>query len=728
MTVEDFGTAIGLTSQTLQPIDPSRVGDYMKQALESLAEALEMSSNLRVSRLEVLPPDERALLLYQWNSTMNDYPQQKTIHSLFEDQVGRTPKATAVVFLDQSLTYAELNARANRLAHHLIGLGVQPDMRVAICVERSFAMIIGVLAILKAGGAYVPLDPVYASKRLRGILTDATPSIVVADESGRKILGEGALSNVEVVDPNTVFDVDHESTRSRDESVGSDPLDSNPQVPGLTSHHLAYVIYTSGSTGKPKGVLIEHQGVVNLIHGRPEMFGILHSSRVLQFTSLGFDHSVSEIFSTLSFGASLHLIRDDVRLDRNQLWDYLLRRSITHVSLTPALLQDIKGLPTLNTLSALIVMGEAFPVSLIPPLRQVAPHCTIINDYGPTETSVATIDWSCPPDFSGDVVPIGQPTANKRAYILDKYGQPVPLGTIGELYIGGVGVARGYLNRPELTAKAFLPDPFAVGSDARMYKTGDLARYLPDGSIVFLGRNDHQVKIRGFRIELEEIEARLVDHTMVDKAAVIAMGEGNDKRLVAYVIAKPDDQLVHSLRTHLSSSLPEYMVPAAIVRLDALPLNSNGKLDRKALPAPDSSAFARLEYEEPQGEIESRVAHIWAELLHLDRVSRNDNFFALGGHSLLAVQLIERLRRTGLTLSVSALFKTPTLSILAESLSELQEQMVPSNLITPDTKSITPEILPLVSVTQSDIDRIVNQVPSGVANIQDIYSLSPLQE
>ncbi|KAF9983058.1 hypothetical protein BGZ65_002231 [Modicella reniformis] len=717
LSVEDFGTELGLTVDVVHPFDPERICGYMQQSLQSLAEALDHTPDMVAQDLEILPLEERRLLLHTWNTTQQDFPSHQCIHHLFEHQVERTPQATALVFMDQSLSYSELNERANRLAHNLIERGVRPDMCVAICVERSFAMVVGVLAILKAGGAYVPLDPAYASERLRDILTDASPSIVVADKCGQKALGEVSLSSVCVVDPNGV-DMDSVLSSST----------SNPQVPGLTSHHLMYIIYTSGSTGKAKGVLIEHQGVINLIHGRPEMFGISSSSRALQFTSLSFDHSVSEIFSVLTAGASLHLVPDDIRLDRYRLWNYLERHSITHISITPTLLQDSKDLSPLKTPITFVIMGETLSASLILQVRTIIPNGRIINDYGPTETSVATAVWDCPTNFHGDIVPIGRPLPNKKIYILDKQERPVPLGVVGELYIGGVGVARGYLNRPELTDKVFVPDPFAGDHDARLYKTGDLAQYLPDGNIVFLGRNDHQVKIRGFRIELGEIEARLSEHTKVDTAAVIAIGEGSDRRLVAYVVAKPDDQLVHSLRIHLTSRLPEYMVPAAIVRLDTLPLTSNGKLNRKALPAPDSTAFDLQEYEEPQGEIENRIAQIWADLLHLDQVSRNDNFFALGGHSLLAVQLIERLRRAGLALSVSALFKTSTLSILAESLSEYQEQMIPSNLITPDTTSITPEILPLVSVTQSEIDHIVNQVPSGVANIQDIYSLSPLQE
>jgi amino acid adenylation domain-containing protein len=502
----------------------------------------------------------------------------------------------------------------------------------------------------------------------------------------------------------------------------------NPLVSDLSSRNLAYIIYTSGSTGKPKGVLIEHQGAVNLLYGRPEMFGISSSSRVLQFTSLSFDHSVSEIYSALTGGASLHMIREDTRLDRNALWQYMSTRSITHVSLTPSLLQDTKGLPVLTTPLTFVIMGELLTAATISQVYKVVPNGRIINEYGPTEASVATTVWDCPHDFHGDVVPLGRPIPNKTVYILDKYLQPVPLGATGEMFIGGVGVARGYLNRSELTAQLFLPDPFTDEPGARMYKTGDLARFLPDGNIVYLGRNDHQVKIRGFRVELGEIETRLSEHPLVDKSIVLGLGEGNNKRLVAYVAAPVGDDLVHILRSYLTSCLPDYMVPAAIVRMDSLPLNSNGKIDRKALPDPDSSAFAREDYEEPQGMEEIAVAQIWSELLHIDKISRNDNFFALGGHSLLAVQLIERLRRVGLSIPVRDLFKNPTLRVLVQSMSRHEITAAPSNLITPDTTKITPNMLPLISLTQTDIDHVINHVPGGVSNIQDIYALSPLQE
>ncbi|ORX95053.1 acetyl-CoA synthetase-like protein, partial [Basidiobolus meristosporus CBS 931.73] len=500
--------------------------------------------------VDLLSPAERELVLGEWNDTQQDYPLELCIHHLFEQQVERTPQATALVFDGQSLTYAELNELANRLAYQLIILGVQPESVVAICAERSVAMVAGVLAILKAGKAYIPPDPSYASDRLRDILLDSSPHIVVADTLGQQALGEGVQTSWRQNRAQTASS--YESHFSGGKSVNSL---TNPQVAGLTSSNLAYIIYTSGSTGKPKGVMVEHRGLSNLVYGIRTSCSSFHS-----------------------------------------------------------------------------------PLTAVPVLG-----------------------------FSGDVVPIGRPIASKCIYILDEHRQLVPLGATGELYIGGAGVARGYLNRPDLTAQVFLRDPFSGEQDARMYKTGDQARYLADGNIVFLGRNDHQVKIRGFRIELGEIEARLTEHMLVHLAAVIAMGEESARKLVAYVVAKHHDQLVHTLRSYLRLCLPDYMVPAAFVRLDSLPLNSNGKLDRKALPAPDNEAFAHHFHEEPHGEVETTMARIWSELLHLDVVSRHDNFFSLGGHSLLAVQLIERLRCVGLTLTIRHLFSTPTLSALARS-------------------------------------------------------------
>ncbi|KAG0197423.1 hypothetical protein BGX28_009095, partial [Mortierella sp. GBA30] len=657
-----------------------------------------------------------------------DYHDHLCLHHLFEEQVERTPEAFALVFEDQTLSYAELNSRANRLAYRLIQLGVKPDTFVAICVERSPAMVIGILAILKAGGAYVPLDPFYASERLGDILVDAAPSIVVVDDAGRNALGNAALSKVTVLEPDTM-----------DRSVCS----SNPHVQGLTSHHLAYIIYTSGSTGKPKGVLIEHGGVVNFVQCMQDELQVDSSSHCTQFLSMSFDASANEIFSAICYGGSLHLLQDTVRLDRERIWDYLQRNSITHAVLTPTLLQDCQGMPELQSLRSITVTGEAMPPSLPQVLRRIAPNSSIINGYGPTECCIGTTVWQCTPDYCGDIVPIGRPIPHKTVYLLDGYGNPVPLGAVGEIFIGGIGVARGYLNRPELTADRFLLDPFTAGSKARMYKTGDRARYLPDGNLVYMGRNDNQIKIRGFRVELGEIEARLKEHFLVSEAMVIASGEESYKRLVAYVIVKQGDQLqqamdqvegsakaqlVMTLRSHLATKLPDYMVPAAFVRMDAFPLTPNGKLDRRSLPLPAEGDYAHQEYEDPQGEVELALAAIWSELLRVERVGRHDSFFALGGHSLLMVQLIARLHRLGYSVSVHAIFESPTLSVLAQSIGHHVDVVIPPNLITRDTTKITPEMLPLVDLDQKDIDQIVDHVPGCVANIQDIYALSPLQD
>ncbi|ORX97912.1 Non-ribosomal peptide synthetase module [Basidiobolus meristosporus CBS 931.73] len=678
---------------------------YLKMMLQGM-----MADPTRsVHKVNIITPAERTLLTETWNQTHMTYAKHTCIHQLFEQQVMRTPNATALVYEGQVWSYEEVNERANRLAHQLVSLGVKPDMRIAICVERSPAMVVGLLAILKAGGAFVPLDPAYPSNRLVYILNDAAPVVLIADGVGRSVLSSESLASLTILDPNM------ETTW---------PC-TNPTIVGLASHHLAYVIYTSGSTGNPKGVMVEHRGVTNLIQAERSCFGADSSSRVLQFASLSFDTSVSEIFMALSCGGSLYLPPDIARFDRNALWSYLAHHAISHVTLTPTMLQDGQNLPILNTPLTLIMGGEALSGAL---LQTLIPQGVVINAYGPTEASISAIIWRCPPDFKGEVVPIGRPIANTRVYLLDKYGQPVPLGAVGEIYIGGAGVTRGYLNRPDMTAERFLPDPFSNDDDGRMYKTGDLARYLQDGTIVYLGRNDQQVKMHGIRIEVGEIEARLVEHPQVREAVVLVLGEGSSKRLVAYVMADPDEYLGRTLRVYLKSKMPEYMIPTNFVRLDALPLSPNDKLDRRALPTPDEDSFARQVYEAPRGEIEMALAAIWSELLHVEHISRHDNFFALGGHSLAVIALIERLRCIGLTVSLRTLFNNHTLGSLAKGLGQHHQLHIPPNSITPGSTTLTPAQLPLIDLSQADIDIIARQVPNGAQNIQDIYALSPLQE
>ncbi|KAG0195808.1 hypothetical protein BGX28_000579, partial [Mortierella sp. GBA30] len=657
ISVEDYGTSLGLTAQVAQPLDPARVCGYMQEALTSLADLLENAPNTPVAQLEVLPMDERQMLLSEWNSTAEADRDQHCLHHLFEQQVERTPDAVAVVHLDQSLTYAELNNRANSLAHHLIAHGVKPETLVAICVERSLAMIVGILAILKAGGAYIPLDPLHASERLQDVLDDTAPICVIADKAGKKVLRQASVSESLVLDPNAPIT----------------DLTFNPMVTELTPQHLAYILYTSGSTGKPKGVMVEHRGVVNLVQHHSEVYGVPEHARSLQLASISFDASVAEIFLAITFGHILYIVPDKLRMDRDKLWKYIDQHSITFVTCTPAFLQDVNDLPPTSKALTLVLGGEALSNSLLHSL--IRQGNTIFNDYGPTEASISSATWKCPVDYQGDVVPIGRPVKNTRLYVLDAHQQLAPAGVIGELYIGGAGVARGYLNKPEQTAERFLLDPFSKDEGARMYRTGDLARYLSDGNLVYLGRNDDQVKIRGFRVELGEVEARLAEHDLVAEAVVVAMGEGSNRRLVAYVITRNGESssiehLPLALRSHLSKRLPDYMVPTAFVRMDAFPLTPNDKLDRRALPTPGYGAFALQEYAAPQGDIENALAAIWSKLLHVERVGRHDSFFALGGHSLLAVRLVNRVSNLGAHIPLSSLFDSPTLMAFATVVSE----------------------------------------------------------
>ncbi|KAF9396662.1 hypothetical protein CPC16_010233, partial [Podila verticillata] len=546
---------------------------YQRRFVQFL-EALAADTTQPIGGVELLNAEERHRLLVEWNTTQQAYPSHRCSHQLFEAQVARTPAATALVHEDQTLSYAQLNAQANRLAHRLIELGVQPDARVALCVERSPAMVVGLLAILKAGGAYVPLDPAYPGERLTHILADAAPDIVLADVAGRAALGDVALVSRTVLDP----------------TVLPDRLDTNPSVPGLTARHLAYVIYTSGSTGTPKGVMVEHQSLANLYSALQQAVFArcpMHA-RVGLNASIIFDASLQSVLSLLN-GCTLIPLPQPIRSDGAALLQWLAATNVDVLDCTPLQLEMLLSAGLLKHPRALtlLVGGESIAASTWQGLAN-APHLTVYNVYGPTECTVdATLAELKPTQM---LPTIGRPIANTRIYLLDAHGQPVPLGAVGELYIGGAGVARGYLNRPELTVARFVPDPFCDYADARMYKTGDLARYRPDGNLEYLGRNDHQIKLRGFRIEPGEIEARLVTHPAVREAVVLALGEASDKRLIAYVVAEPDASLASTLRAHVAAGLPEYMVPAAFVQLDAWPLTPNGKLDRRALPAPDADA------------------------------------------------------------------------------------------------------------------------------------------
>ncbi|TCU64273.1 amino acid adenylation domain-containing protein [Bradyrhizobium sp. R2.2-H] len=688
--------------------------------LVSVLRAMVADADQAVDRIDIIGAAERGRVLDIWNETTAPFPSESCIHELFAEQVRRTPEAVALVYDDVRLSYGELDAKAGQLARRLMALGVVPDQPVAICLPRGIAMVVSLLAVLKAGGAYLPLDPAYPAERLRQIVDDAAPRVLIADEAGRAIFPDGTF---EIVDP--------EANASAITTQA--PGDPGGLAEGLTSRSLAYIIYTSGSTGRPKGVMVEHRGLVNLALAQRTLFEVNSHSRIVQFASFSFDASIWEIVMALCSGASLFLAGPREHQDTSELLGYLTDNAITHATLPPAMLHGRADLDRLASLRVLVLAGELPKTELI---KGLPPGIAVFNGYGPTEATVCATSWLRPPGFDGDAAPIGRPLPNARIYLLDRFGAPVPLGAVGEIYIGGIGVARGYLNRADLTAERFLRDPFHGDPDARMYRTGDLGRYLPDGHVAFVGRNDQQVKIRGFRVELGEIEFRLNEHADVVDSVVLAQRDrGGDMRLIAYVAARRGNsagldasEFAGAMRDHLRTCLPDYMLPSAFVRLDALPLTPNGKVDRKALPAPEDDAFARRRFEPPRGDAEQIVANIWAELLGVDRVGRGDHFFELGGHSLLAVRMLERLQRHGLRADARALFAKPVLADFAAGLGGHGAVDVPVNRITRQTKAITPELLPLIALTQSDIDSIVAGVPGGVANIQDIYGLSPLQD
>ncbi|MGK7877798.1 MAG: amino acid adenylation domain-containing protein, partial [Xenococcaceae cyanobacterium] len=604
----------------------------------------------------------------------------------FEEQVEKNPDAVAVVFEKEQLTYQQLNQKANQLAHHLLSLGVGPEVLVGICVERSVEMVVGLLGILKAGGAYVPLDPNYPQERLSYMLADSGVEVLLTQHSLLEFLPSHTAQVV-------CLDTDCGELRQ----YSQENLDS-----GVGSENLAYVIYTSGSTGQPKGVLIEHKSLHNLCLSQMDLLTVKFESRVLQFVSLSFDVSALEVFMTFGSGATLVLSTADSLMPGSELWQTLHQQSITHLML-PSSALAVLTTDNLPSLGHITVGGETCPAELV---NQWSVGRRFFNAYGPTESTVcATVAQI---RDGSEKITIGRPIANTQIYILDKHLQPVPIGVPGELYIGGDGLARGYLNRPELTSEKFIPNPFmnsesslrsytpqfadaralrecsanGIPNSERLYKTGDLARYLPDGNIEFLGRIDNQVKIRGFRIEPGEIESVLNTHPQIQQAVVIVTEDipGN-KRLVAYVVT--DESLsINQLREFGKFKLPEYMVPSAFVTLDTLPLTPNGKIDRKALPAPDGQITREHEYVAPRTAIELQLTQIWSSVLNITSVGVHDNFFELGGHSLLAVRLMFQIQQHfQKNFPLATLFQNPTIKQLASLLGSSVN--IPNSILVP---------------------------------------------
>ncbi|MBR8838801.1 MAG: amino acid adenylation domain-containing protein [Stigonema ocellatum SAG 48.90 = DSM 106950] len=675
---------VGVWAYNTDLFDASTI-ERMTGHFVTLLEGIIVNPEERISQLPLLTAEEQQQLLVEWNNTQADYPFDKCIHQLFEEQCFSTPDAVAVVFVDQQLTYEQLNSRANSLAHYLKSLGVGADVLVGICVERSIEMVVGLLGILKAGAAYLPLDPEYPTDRLHFMLEDAQVSVLLTQQKLLDRLGQHQAKHV-------CLDTDWQ--------LISQSSQKNPITEAQASH-LAYVIYTSGSTGQPKGVLIAHEGLLNLVFWHHRAFNITSLDKATQLAGTAFDAAVWELWPYLTAGASIYLVKSQLLSSLVNLRDWLISNKITISFLPTPLAEELLSLewPTESLALRTVLTGgdklHQYPSDLVP--------FQVVNNYGPTENTVVTTSGVVVAKEQNQISPsIGRAIANTQVYILDENLQPVPVGVPGELHIGGVGLAKGYLNRPDLTQERFIPNPFnkskapkfrsaeaaaltsLKSQKSKLYKTGDLARYLPDGNIEYLGRKDNQVKIRGFRIELAEIETLLGQHGDVQNCCVIAREEtpGN-KRLVAYVVPQKDMTLTtDKLRQFLADTLPGYMVPTAFVILESLPLTPNGKVDRRALPSPNLHQEPS-DYVMPNTEVGKIIAGIWQKALEVEKVGIYDNFFELGGHSLLLVRINQQLQEVfSLELSIVDMFNYPTIDNLSQYLStkiQKEETSQPNN-------------------------------------------------
>ena len=761
-TSDSFITEFQYDPNRFSPADIERLAEEYHTLLESVT----TTPAITISEFEILGAAERQRLLIDFNATVLEFPKQHCIHHLFEAQVARTPENTAAVFEKRELTYRELNARANQLAHHLQSLGVGPEVPVALCVGRSLELLVGLLGILKAGGIYVPLDPEYPQERLSWILDDTKTPILLTQRRFEKNLPAHAIKTIYL---DTAWDAI--ACRSA----------KNP-TSTLAPENVAYIIYTSGSTGKPKGVQIPHVAIVCHSIGAQRLYQYTSNDRVLQFASPNFDASIEQIFTPLISGATV-ILRDTRVWDSRELLTQIANLHLTIVNFPPSywhlLAQEwadtVETFPP-EDLRLVIVGGDAITMPYLrlwwqTPMRNVR----LLNAYGPTEATITATIFEITPSSVDAArfkrIPIGRPFANRTIAILDRFGRPTPIGVYGELCIGGVPLARGYLNRPDLTAERFIPNPFAGDKETRrqgdketrddeastqnlklktqnlrLYRTGDLARYLPDSSIEFLGRSDHQVKIRGFRIELGEIESVLGEHPAAREAVVVAHEDAlGDRRLVAYVVtsdklqvtSREDSSLVtrHSLlvtelRDFLQQKLPEYMVPAVILLLDTLPLTPTGKVDRHALPDPDWSD-PQSQYVAPRTPTEQSLAQIWTDVLKLERVGIYDNFFNLGGDSIVGIRMVARANQAGLKLTTRQIFQYQTIAKLAPmvetAMPDTAEQgaEIDDLPLTPIQQgSYTPSDFPLARMDQPALDRLF----AMGKQIEDIYPLSPLQQ
>ena len=674
---------------------------YLNQVLEALVS----DPTQTVEQVDLLSAVERHQLLEGWNPQQADYPYDTCLHAAFTAQAARTPTALAIVHDDRSLTYAELERQSNQLARFLQAQGVGVGMRVALCGERSIALVVGILGVIKTGAAYVPLDPNYPAERLKYLLDDSAAVLMLTQGSGAS-----AVNAVDACPVRLDLD-DHAVLWNSDDDTALEPQ------AGLHGSSPLYVMYTSGSTGLPKGVEVPHRAVSRVVV-RNGYAAFNATDRVAFAANPAFDASTLELWTPLLNGGTSVIVDQAVLLEPTRFAQLLIEQAVTAMWLTVGLFNQyaVHLKQVLPHLRYLIVGGDVLdPATIGWVLRECKPQ-HLLNGYGPTETTTFATVYEITDVPEGRSIPIGRPITQTQVYILDAQRQLVPSGTVGEIHIGGAGVALGYLNRPELTAERFIESPFVAG--ARLYKTGDLGRWLPDGTIEYRGRNDFQVKLRGFRIELGEIEARLLEHASVREAVVLAREDDpGDKRLVAYILAADAVPSADTLRTHLTGVLPEYMVPAAYVMLEAFPLTSNGKLDRKALPSPDGDAFTSRVYEAPVGETEQALAQIWSEILKVEQIGRHDHFFELGGHSLLAATQIARIRQVlGVEVALKDLFAQPELAAFAAIVAQAE-------------RSVQPALIPLARhpvVQQVQVQAADNEIPLSFAQ-QRLWFLAQME-
>jgi amino acid adenylation domain-containing protein len=633
--------------------EPATIANWLLH-YENLLEQIIAKPKGRLAELSLLSAGERRELLVERNRTERDFPVDQSVSELFEEQAEKTPDAPALRFEGEELSYRELNRRANQLAHYLREQGIREEERVGILMDRSLEMVVSLLGVLKAGGAYVPLDPQYPTVRLLTMVGDAKPKLILTQQRHWERLADGSIPKL---------CMDEESELLQGYSQENLPCAVGPE-------NAVYIIYTSGSTGKPKGVVNTHGGVCNRLQWMQAAYPLDRDDRVLQKTPFSFDVSVWEFFLPLINGACLVVAKPGGHQDAEYLRDLIVEERITTIHFVPSMLGvflEAKGVEGCVSLKRVICSGEALPYEMQERFFQRL-EAELHNLYGPTEAAVDVTYWKCEVHDARRTVPIGRPIANIQVYVLDERMEPVPVGVKGELYLGGVGLARGYWRQAGMTAERFVPNPFSSEAGKRLYRTGDVVRYLGDGALEFRGRIDSQVKVRGNRIELGEIEGALRGHEEVREAVVIVREQEKGVQLIGYVVMNGGggEEKIGELRSYLRQRLPEYMVPGAIVRLEELPLTSNGKLDRRALPDPETNLADRMSFVAPRGQTEQELAKIWSELLEISPISVQDNFFDLGGHSLLATQLASRILRTfGVELKLQDVFNAPTVGEIA---------------------------------------------------------------